>query len=117
MVSALCCFAVFSQAAGLTETSTGKSGGFTGPGPSVTTVKEALGLRDDAVVTLRGNIVQYLGKDLYLFKDSTGTVNVDIDSDIWRGQNVSPKDTVEITGEVDKDWLSLKIDVQRLTKP
>jgi uncharacterized protein (TIGR00156 family) len=80
------------------------------------TVKEALRMRDDAVVTLRGNIVQYLGKDMYVFKDSTGTINVDIDADVWRGQEVSPKDTVEITGEVDKDWLSLEIDVQRLTK-
>ena len=116
LILALCCFAAASpQAAGLTG-SPSKSGGFTGPGPSITTVKEAQGMPDDAVVTLRGNIVRYLGKDLYVFKDSTGTVNVDVDDDIWRGQDVSPEDTVEITGEVDKDWLSLEIDVQRLTK-
>ncbi|MDR2055192.1 MAG: YgiW/YdeI family stress tolerance OB fold protein [Desulfovibrio sp.] len=115
LVLALCCSAAPSQAAGFSETPA-KGGGFTGPGPSAMTVREALGMRDDAVVTLRGNIVRHLGKDLYVFKDSTGTVNVDIDNDIWRGQDVSPKDTVEITGEVDKDWPSLEIDVQRLTK-
>ncbi|MDR1490559.1 MAG: YgiW/YdeI family stress tolerance OB fold protein [Desulfovibrio sp.] len=115
LVFALCCFAAPSLVSGVMPVPA-KSGGFTGPGPSVITVKEALGMRDDAIVTLRGNVVRHLGKDLYVFKDATGTVNVDIDDDIWRGQDVSPTDTVEITGEVDRDWSSLEIDVHNLRK-
>ena len=91
-------------------------GGFTGPGPAVITVKQALEMRDDANVILRGNIVQHLGGDKYLFKDATGTVKVEIDADEWGGQNVGPNDTVELHGEVDKDWNSVEIDVDRVIK-
>ena len=91
-------------------------GGFIANPSSVTTVKQALGMRDDAFVTLRGNIVQQVGKDNYLFQDSTGSIQLDIDSDKWRGQSVSPADLVEIQGEVDKDWNSMEIDVERVSK-
>lgn len=91
-------------------------GGFTGPGPALTTVQQAREMRDDSHVALRGNIVQHLGKDKYLFRDGTGTVTVEIDHDKWAGQDVGPDDTVEIYGEVDKDWNSVEIDVDRLVK-
>lgn len=91
-------------------------GGFTGPGPALVTVKQAREMRDDTHVTLRGKIVQHLGKDKYLFKDETGSIHVEIDDDEWMGQTVSPDDTVELYGEVDKDWNSVEIDVKRLTK-
>lgn len=91
-------------------------GGFSGPGPVAVSVKQALEMRDDTKVTLRGNIVQYLGDDKYLFRDATGSVRVEIDDDEWEGQTVSPEDTVELYGEVDKDWNSVEIDVKRLRK-
>lgn len=91
-------------------------GGFSGPGPEVTTVKEASSMRDDARVMLRGNIIQHLGGDDYLFKDATGTITVDIDDKRWRGQEVTPKDTVEIYGEVDRDFTKVEIDVKSITK-
>ena len=89
-------------------------GGFKGPGPSFTSVSQAKQMRDDVRVVLRGNIVQYLGHEKYLFQDSTGTVTVDIDNDDWGGQNITPQDTVEIYGEVDKDWNSVEVDVDRI---
>ncbi len=92
------------------------AGGFSGPGPAPTTAKEAAAMRDDARVLLRGNIVQHLGKDKYLFKDASGTIRVEIDHDKWRGLTVSPADTVELQGEVDKDRHSVKVDVDRVTK-
>ena len=91
-------------------------GGFTGPGPALTTVEQAKNLRDDTKVTLRGAIVQHLGGDKYLFKDGSGAIHVDIDDDEWMGQSVGPDDTVELYGKVDKDWNSVEIDVKRLTK-
>lgn len=90
-------------------------GGFSGPHMAVTTVQQAKGMRDDALVTLRGNIIQHMGKDNYLFKDETGTIVVEIDHDKWNGQTVTPEDTVELVGEVDKDWNSVEIDVDRIT--
>lgn len=91
-------------------------GGFTGPGPALSTVQQARDMRDDSPVTLQGHIVQHLGDDHYLFKDNTGTINVEIDHKRWQGQNVGPNDLVEISGEVEKDWSELGIDVKRIIK-
>lgn len=87
-----------------------------GPNGSVTTVESAKSLRDDTWVTLRGNIVERISDDLYVFKDASGTINVDIDHKRWNGVTVTPKDTVEIQGEVDKDWNSVEIDVKQIRK-
>ena len=89
-------------------------GGFSGPGPSVSSVSQAKKMRDDTQVVLRGNIVQQVSHKKYLFQDSTGTVTVDIDKEDWGGQNITPQDTVEIFGEVDKDWNSVEVDVARV---
>ncbi|MBA8196473.1 YgiW/YdeI family stress tolerance OB fold protein [Citrobacter freundii] len=93
-----------------------QAGGFMGPNGSSTTVESAKSLRDDTWVTLRGNIVERISDDLYLFKDASGTVNVDIDHKRWNGLTVTPQDVVEIQGEVDKDWNSVEIDVKQITK-
>ena len=70
----------------------------------------------DTWLTLRGNIVERISDDLYVFKDASGTINVDIDHKRWNGVTVTPKDTVEIQGEVDKDWNSVEIDVKQIRK-
>ena len=99
-----------------TTTMQSQNGGFVGPNGSSTTVESAKSLRDDTWVTLRGNIVERISDDLYVFKDATGTVNVDIDHKRWNGVTVTPQDVVEIQGEVDKDWNSVEIDVKQITK-
>ncbi|MDR2302369.1 MAG: YgiW/YdeI family stress tolerance OB fold protein [Deltaproteobacteria bacterium] len=91
-------------------------GGFTGPGLEVVTVGEALRQGDDTPVILKGQIVRHLGKDRYLFRDATGEITVDIDDDKWNGLNITPNDTIEIRGEVDKDWTSIEIDVDSVAK-
>ena len=126
LLSSLLCFGVFSIAlpslsfsapGGFTGNGPAmQGGGFSGPGPAVVTVEQARSMRDDSVVHLRGTIVQHLGKDRYVFRDQTGDITVDIDNDIWAGQQVGPQDIVEIFGEVDKDWNSVEVDVDRLVK-
>lgn len=93
-----------------------QSGGFAGPSSNVATAASAKSMRDDTWVTLRGNIVERVSDDLYLFKDATGTINVEIDHKRWKGLTVTPKDTVEIQGEVDKDWNSVEIEVKEIHK-
>ena len=88
-----------------------QTGGFKGPGLQPSTVAEALGYSDDTPVVLVGKIERSLGDEKYLFKDSSGTVTVDIDNDDWRGITVTPNDTVVIEGEVDKDFFKTQIDV------
>lgn len=104
------------QGGGFTGSSAAQNGGFTGPGGGNATVERAKSMRDDAWVTLRGNIVERLSDDVYTFKDATGTINVDIDHKRWNGVTVGPQDLVEIQGEVDKDWNSVEIDVKQVSK-
>ncbi|MDR2302370.1 MAG: NirD/YgiW/YdeI family stress tolerance protein [Deltaproteobacteria bacterium] len=73
-------------------------GGFTGPGIGADTVEQAIRHKTDSHVVLRGQIVRSLGKHLYLFKDATGEITLDIDDYKWNGLNVTPNDTVEIRG-------------------
>ena len=110
-------FAIFSASLLLSASAWAQTahGGFTGP-VTVSNTEQAKTLKDDAPVTLRGQLERHLGGDHYLFRDSTGTIQVEIDQRRWNGQSVSPQDTVEISGEVDKDWSSSTIDVKRLHK-
>lgn len=96
--------------------STAQAGGFTAPSGAVTTVANAKSLRDDTWVTLRGKITERISDDLYKFQDASGVINVDIDHKRWNGVTVGPQDTVEIQGEVDKDWNSVEIDVKQIRK-
>ena len=80
-------------------------GGFNGPALAPTTVAEALKLSDDTPVVLVGKIEKNLGHEKYLFNDASGSVIVEIDDDDWNGVNVTPADTIEIRGEVDKEML------------
>ena len=95
------------------------AGGFRGPrAPSMVTitVQEALSKRDDTIVVLEGKIVNALGDEKYLFRDNTGDVIIEIDDEDWHGVQVTPEDTLEIVGKVDKDFMEqTKIDVKSFT--
>ncbi|MDR3155346.1 MAG: YgiW/YdeI family stress tolerance OB fold protein [Deltaproteobacteria bacterium] len=91
------------------------SGGFSGPGADRNTVQQVSSMHDDSRVVLRGNIIEHLGDDDYLFQDDTGKIRVDIDNEKWAGQNVTPQDSVELRGELDRDDGGMKIEVHRVT--
>lgn len=90
-------------------------GGFAGPSGFDTkpmTVKQALGLSDNARVVLRGHIVNSLGDEKYTFSDGTAEVVIEIDDEDWAGRQVTPETTIEIYGELDKEFFEqTKIDV------
>lgn len=58
---------------------------------------------DDAVVYIQGYIVDSLGDDDYVFKDDSGTVNIEIDEDLIEGNTIVPDAVVFITATVDKE--------------
>ncbi|WAH54198.1 YgiW/YdeI family stress tolerance OB fold protein [Pseudescherichia vulneris] len=91
-------------------------GGFVDNSVSPTTAAKAKDLKDDSWVKLRGNITERLSDDRYVFRDASGTVNVEIEQKRWNGQNVTPQDQVEIQGKVDKDWNEFEIEVKQITK-
>lgn len=88
--------------------------GFTGPSVAPSKVKDVKKMRDDTNVILVGKIEKFLGGEKYQFADETGTIIVEIDEEKWLGVEVGPEDTVEIYGEVDKDWKRIKVDVDRI---
>lgn len=99
----------------VSETATA-GGGFAGPSGNKATVKEAKTYSDDTWVTLTGKIEKRIGGNDYIFRDGTDSVNVEISDKRWNGQTITPQDTVEIQGKVDKDWNSVEIDVKQITK-
>ena len=88
-----------------------QAGGFQGPGLAPSSVAEALKLNDDTPVVLVGPVEKSLGDEKYLFKDASGSVTVEIDNEDWRGVTVTPKDTIVLQGEIDKDFFKTEIDV------
>ena len=90
----------------------GQFEGPSGVNNSVITVKQALDLRDNSRVALRGHIVNSLGDEKYTFSDGTAEVMIEIDDEDWRGRKVTPENTIEIFGELDKEMFEpTKIDV------
>ncbi|NHC04808.1 NirD/YgiW/YdeI family stress tolerance protein [Acinetobacter sp. 187] len=84
----------------------------------IVTVKQALTLADDSHVQLKGHIVKSLGDEKYQFRDTTGTITVDIDDELWMGKAISANAVVTLEGEVDIDHKPMKrveIDVDAVT--
>ena len=74
-------------------------GGFIGDdNPSFTSVMNAKKMGDDSYVTLKGKIVSKIGKEKYLFKDNTGTIEIEIDDDNWNGVQAGSKDIQRFVG-------------------
>ncbi len=75
---------------------------------SPSTVKQALTLKDNTKVQLRGHVVKAIGDEKYQFRDQTGTITVDIDDDLWNGKAISATTPITISGEVDVDYQPTK---------
>ncbi|RKG31114.1 NirD/YgiW/YdeI family stress tolerance protein [Acinetobacter tianfuensis] len=85
--------------------------------PAAVTVKQALNAKDNTAVQLKGYVVKAVGDEKYQFRDSTGTINVEIDDELWHGKAVSAKTPVTLIGEVDVDYKPAKrveIDVDQV---
>ncbi len=83
----------------------------------VITVKQALTMKDDSKVELKGYVVKSVGDEKYQFRDNTGSINVEIDDELWMGKPISAKTPVTIIGEVDIDYKPTKrveIDVDQV---
>ena len=77
--------------------------GFMGPSFQVTVAQVVQTFPNKAPAVMRGNIVQHLGSDRYLFRDSTGDIVIKIKHDRWWGLSVGPNDLVEIGGQLKRE--------------
>ena len=73
-------------------------------------------MRDNSYVTIQGNIVRRISGDNYTFKDSTGTITVEIDHNKWNGITADSSDLLELSGEIEKDFTSTKLDVETVKR-
>lgn len=70
---------------------------------TVESVLNASAVIEDTPILLTGYLVEPLGKEVYVFKDDTGTLNVKIDGDKMPNSQVKPNDKVTLKGEVNKE--------------
>ena len=93
-----------------------KHGGFVNGNQTVSKAADANTWKDDQYIILQGNIIKQVGKDDFIFKDTSGEIQVEIDRKAWRGQDISPSDEVKLYGEVDKSWNKTEVDIERVEK-
>ena len=91
-------------------------GGFVSGAETIVTVKQVNEMRDDVPVIMKGKITQRKGSEKFLFEDSTGSITVEIDDDDWRGQTITPTDSVKLYGDVDRGIFSTEVDVDYIEK-
>lgn len=74
--------------------------------------------KDDTEVSLQGRIVRHIGGDKYRFVDSTGDIDVEIETEHWPDNTpIDDKTEVRITGEYDKGLMhSPKVEVAHIQK-
>lgn len=90
---------------------------YTGPKEQViVSVEQLKDQRDDSWVTLEGKLVKHIGGETFLFRDTSGEVEVDVDEEVWHGVEVGPNDLIRIRGEVDHSWNKVDIEVEHLEK-
>ncbi len=101
-----------------TQSAPSGQSGYTGPSTvPVMTVRQLLDQgKDDQHVTVRGKLARHIGGDRYVLADSTGEMQVDIDKRYFpQGQPIDANDTVELTGEFDKETFGTsELDVKQV---
>lgn len=71
--------------------------------------------KSDALVQVRGYIIEQVGKEEYWFRDSTGKILIEIEDKDLPREPFNEKTPVIITGEVDYDLLEgVEIEVEEL---
>lgn len=100
----------------LMVTTLGAQAQYVNPNQPTMTVAEVLTMSDDTPVVLTGKIDNAFGDEKYQFTDNTGSIVIEVDDDSWRNVQITPNDTVQIRGDVDKGWFSTEIDVDEVVK-
>jgi uncharacterized protein (TIGR00156 family) len=81
------------------------AGEYVGPFPAATPVARIVQQPvADQLVVVRGQLVKRLGLELYLLKDGSGEITVEIDPEIFPRAQVKAETLVEVRGRVETGW-------------
>lgn len=69
----------------------------------ISSVSDVKNMPDDSTVYIQGYLIQNLGNENYTFQDDSGTMTVEIDSDLMGSNMYSPTTMVWIAAEVNKE--------------
>lgn len=71
---------------------------------------------DDQKVVVKGHILRKVGNKRYIFTDGNAEIRVKIDQELFGTKRIDEKTTVEISGEVEAEFMkSPEIDVDLLS--
>lgn len=88
-------------------------GGFHGPNSvRLVSVSQLRSLPDDSYAIIEGSIVRQIRGDHYEFRDTSGSIEVEIDNKYWAGNTITPNNTVRLLIEIDHDLLTSEYEVE-----
>ena len=82
-----------------------------------TPVKLIKDFRQGGYATLEGYIVKKVKGDIYQFRDSTGTVNIEAPATTFKGKTYSAEDKVRVSGKVFGKGEKTHLKVSRIDEP
>jgi len=82
----------------------------------IMTVEFAKTLHDGATISLRGNLIEHIGDDRYLFRDKSGSIQMVIPAVVFDGREVKPDQMLSINGSLDKKMTPPIVRVDLLQK-
>lgn len=80
----------------------------------VITVAEAMELDDNVKVVMEGFIIDHKGDEVYLFRDITGDIYLEIDKDAWKKREMDSEQLVRIYGEINREDYSIEVEVKKI---
>ncbi|MFD1800951.1 YgiW/YdeI family stress tolerance OB fold protein [Mixta tenebrionis] len=80
----------------------------------ITAAQQLPQLASGDTVTLQGNIIRQSGAKTWQLRDRSGTAQLQIDDDVWRGQQVKPDDLIAVTGTVSHHNKRVLVKVEKL---
>ena len=84
-------------------------------GNNFISIDKAKKLKDDTWVEIKGNIVSRVDEDQYIFSDGKTKILIEVENNVWLGRKITPKRSVIVYGEIEKDFLEkTTIEVRRI---
>ena len=80
------------------------------------TVQQAKTMHDGATISLRGNLIDDLGDDKFVFRDKTGSIHTLIPLSVFDGRTVKPDQMISIKGSLDTKTQPPVVRVNRIQK-